>query len=101
MRDKSSNGTAARNRHGMYRNALRSLAALALSGWGAAGTAVAAGSAVSEGVASGGGGGGGGAMVPLTLLALLIWLIAGWLRTRSAFLRSAQETESESRDLAP
>jgi hypothetical protein len=130
MRNKTSNGMAGLKRQGMQLNALRSLAALALLGWGAnrasaalavgtltqqvsstvasgstisqspqAGSDVAAGTAVNLVVSSGSGGG--GAMAPFTPLALLTLLIVGWWRTRSAFLLSEQETETESRDPVP
>jgi hypothetical protein len=40
-------------------------------------------------------------MAPFTLLALLALLIVGWWRTRSAFLLSEQDTETEIRDPLP
>jgi YVTN family beta-propeller protein len=68
-----------------------------------AGTDVAGGSAVNLVVSSGAGagGGGGGAMAPLMLLAMLTLVFVGWRRTRSAFLLSGQQPETESCDPLP
>jgi len=105
MRYKTSNGTAGLWRQRMPVNVLYAFGAAAVLGLtgNRASAAPFSPSAVDLIASSGGGGGGGGggAMAPLTLLAFLTLVVVGWWRTRSAFLLSEREPESESGDLLP